>query len=53
MKNKRIEKLKQYKNILLQLKRIQIVNLLDQKIEGKMPTYKSSKSKVLVLKKDK
>ena len=51
MKNRKIILLKKYRNILLEIKRIQIIQILNDEVERKLPTYKESNQKVLVLRK--
>ena len=54
--NKKIRKLKTYKEILIMCKKIQIINKIDEDIENRIPTYgwdktikKREKQKILSL----
>ena len=49
MRKRRIEILKGYKQILLELKRIQISNKLSMEVENKFPSNNNSKQKILTL----
>ena len=52
MRNKRINLLKQYRNILIDLKKIELHNKLSQETENKLYTLGGDKPKVLVLKRN-
>ena len=47
--NKKIQLLRYYKSVLLELKRTQIIQMMDYEVERKIPTYGSNNQKVLVL----
>lgn len=49
MRNRRIEILKWYKQILLECKRIKISNELSMEVENKFPSNNKPKQKVLTL----
>ena len=49
MRHNKIQLLKQYKSLLFEIKRMQIIQKIDYEVERKIPTYGQSNQKVLVL----
>ena len=46
---KKIDKLRLYRSILIECKKLMIINSLNQEVERKIPTYGKSDEKVKVL----